>query len=140
VAYALGGSVAQSDGGFRHGLDLAVMPLFFVTAPNSETKRTKSKNDYALGASGLVGFGDTPSYVALDIGFGDSSPNFPAGTYRGIGPVFRFPKGDHSSGFGGEVRLAFDILFVEVGLRSMVVWGRESSEWITACSLGLGRF
>jgi hypothetical protein len=133
AAYAFGGSVAQSGSGFRHGLDLAVMPFFFVN-------KSEKNKDYAFGASGLVGFGATPSYLALDFGLGDASGIFPMGNYRGLGPVVRFPKGDEPPGFGGEVRLAFDILCVEVGLRSMLLWGRDASEWLTLFSAGLGRF
>jgi hypothetical protein len=142
VAYALGGSVAESSGGIRHGLDLAVMPFFFrAKSTDPEPEHKKPQYDYVLGASGLLGFGKTPSYIGLDFGVGeDGGSLFPMGIYKGFGPALRFPKDGMPTGFGGQGRFSCDILFVQVGLRFMLLWGRESSEFVTLVSLGVGRF
>jgi len=137
VGYAIGGSVAETNAGLRHGLDLAFLPILAVTLRGSGIQSFQSVSGIAIGPSMLLGFGDTPNYLGLDIGYGASSI---LGFFVGAGPVYRFGFDAMREGYGLEGRLAFDFLFIDSGLRLMTLYGEQSSEIAGTVFVGVGRF
>ncbi len=137
VGYAFGGALAADDSGFRHGLDFAFMPVLFAVEHRSARDSISSEVGYVLGLSGIYGFGETSSYLALD--FGRAAHSL-FGAFAGFGPVYRFPKDERRAGYGGEGRVAFDVVLLELGFRLLVLGGKDSSEVSALFSAGLGRF
>lgn len=137
LGYALGGGLAVDDGGFRHGLDFALMPVLFATKSGAGPHSLESVSGYTAGLSGIYGFGRTSSYLALDFGPAASSMG---GGFAGVGVVYRFPKDERTAAYGVEGRVALDVLFVQIGLRLILVGSSHSSEANLLFSVGVGRF
>jgi hypothetical protein len=137
LGYGIGASAAQTNGGLRHGLDVAFLPVFYVTDKGGGSQGFGSTEGLVLGPSALIGFGDTPNYVALDAGWGGSTI---VGVFAGGGPVYRFKSDEMAQGYGFEGRLAMDFVLLDAGLRVMTVFGEHSSEFLGTLFVGFGRF
>ncbi|MGC4067301.1 MAG: hypothetical protein QM784_22190 [Polyangiaceae bacterium] len=135
LGYGIGASAAQTNGGLRHGVDAAFVPILFVTEYGGSHSFT-SKTGLALGPSALIGFGDTPKYVALDAGVAGTSL---LGGFAGGGPVYRFKSDRMGEGYGFEGRVAFDFLLIDGGIRLMTLFGNDSREFAATFFLGAGR-
>jgi hypothetical protein len=92
---------------------------------------------YFAGASGVLGFGHTPGYLALDVGRGMDGI---IGAFAGTGIVHRFSSSRMASGNGLEFRANFDVLLVQIGVRILVVGIDGPWENMILGTLGLGRF
>ncbi|MGC4067300.1 MAG: hypothetical protein QM784_22185 [Polyangiaceae bacterium] len=128
--YGVGGAMAQTNAGLRWGADLAVVPLF-------EFHNSMNQDGFVIGPSAFIGFGDTPTYGALDVGWGWYSFG---GLFVGGGPVYRYASDKMGKGYGFEGRVAFDLFFLQSGLRVMPVFGGGSSELVGTAFVGVGRF
>jgi hypothetical protein len=136
LGYSIGGAVAGKNGGFRHGLDLALL-YGFAGRHISGIQSYAGVEGYVFGPSAIIGFGDTPNYLALDVGYGYSTIG---GWLVSGGPVYRFGFDKMPKGFGLESRLAFDIVLIDTGVRIMALYGESSPEIMATVFLGLGRF
>lgn len=129
LAYAVGSAEATDRSGVSHGLDAALVIPWHDMGDR-----------VAFGASGLWGFGPTPSYIELDAGFAPNGADHPfASTFLGGGPVVRLPKDGRGFGYGLGLRLAHDIYFFNVGLRALLTYGDDSTNGTFLLSVGLGR-
>jgi len=129
--------MALRTSGWRHGIDLALMPVLFCTTRRAARDSVSSDFGYTLGASGIIGMGRTPSYVALE--FGSAVPAA-LGTFAGVGVVYRFPSDERSGGAGVEGRINLNTALLNAGVRLMLIGGDKPSEAVLLASLGLGRF
>ena len=137
LGYSIGAAAADRNSGLRHGLDLAAM-YGFVTERASGIQSFSGVEGFVFGPSAIIGFGDTPNYLAMDAGYGFSTI---AGGLASVGPVYRFGFDKMPKGVGGEVRLAFDFVLVDTGVRIMALRGpASSSEVLATLFLGFGRF
>ena len=134
LGYGLGGGLGNERGGFRHGLDLALLPVF---VSKHQSSRIESWKGYAFGASGMVGLGDTPTFLGPDFAYGSSSIG---GVSGGGALVYRFKKERCPAGFGISGRATLDFLFIQTGLRLTLLTGGGTTEGIVTLSLGVGRF
>lgn len=129
IAYALGSASDNRHGGFRKGLDAA---LVFPMHDLGDRK--------GIGVSGLRGFGSTPSFVEPELSYlpNDADCAF-CSAFLGGGPVLRFPKDGYGSGYGFGLRLAQDFFFLNFGLRTLFTHGDGRSDASLLFSFGLGR-
>jgi hypothetical protein len=133
LAYSPGYGFGHHNG-FRHQLDLGVM--FRLRG-----ERVGSKDGMWSRGSGLVAgpalqtaFGRSPTTLMGEFGYGTDTTIASVAVLGG--PALRLYDG---IGAGGTIRVAADVLYVQVGLRfGLIVLGRAEA---SAClTLGVGRF
>src|SRR3954468_17504492 len=101
VGYAAGGGLSAVEGGFRQGLDVAFMPLLLRTEHSGQRDAYATDQGRLLGGSAFVGFGESPKYLALDVGYGVSTI---VGAMAALGPTVRFEQDGLPQAWGGEAR------------------------------------
>lgn len=138
LSYGLGAAVVPGavETGFRHHLELAAAlgpAKDRLSLGNSVTGSNAPTTGLLFGASGLLGFGSSPSYGLVEAGYGSGSLAalgsllaFGARLQSGVTPVV---------GLRGNA----DVLLLNVGVRTLMSFERKPDLFI-GFTIGLGRY
>lgn len=135
VAYGIAGAFAPPDlhRGLRHNLDIAAA-LALQEVTGSRDGLFSTGKGPMFGASLATGFGEYPTYVIPEVGWGADA------TLAGVGIMAGVPiRVDPTSGVGLGLRINIDAILINLGFR-MITIVTEPAELQLGATIGIGRF
>lgn len=135
AAYGIAGAFAPADlsRGLRHNLDIAAA-LALQEIRGSRDGIFSTGKGPMFGASLATGFGEYPTYVVPEVGWGADA------TIAGLGIMAGVPiRVDPSAGVGLGLRVNVDLILMNLGFRVISVV-TDSPELQLGATIGIGRF